>query len=159
MPRRAFTVSELTAACEPPDEETRSLWLRRVRDWSNIGIVPANRQHEGTGRHRLFSPDAVYATAVLLRFADLGIPIGNLRSLARLINAPRRTATERTFRQFWRAAKSLASPLDAYLAITPKREDPGITFYVLGWGNMILSSEDGWACINLTRVFRKLTEK
>src|SRR5690349_6248110 len=91
MPRRAFTVSELTAACEPPDEETRSLWLRRVRDWSNIGIVPANRQHEGTGRHRLFSPDAVYATAVLLRFADLGIPIGNLRSLARLINAPRRS--------------------------------------------------------------------
>ena len=87
MPRRALTVSELTAACKPPDEETQSLWLRRVRDYSNVGMLPATRQHEGTGRHRLFSRNAIYATAVFLRLADLGIPIGNLRNLARLINA------------------------------------------------------------------------
>src|SRR5580693_6683889 len=123
MPHRVLTVSELTAACKPPDEVTHSLWLRRVRDYSNVGILPATRQHGGTGRHRLFSPDTIYATAVLLRLADLGIPIGNLRSLARLINAPRRTAVERGFRQFWRAAKSLTSPHDAYLAIRPKPGD------------------------------------
>jgi DNA-binding transcriptional MerR regulator len=158
MPRRSLTVSELTAACKPPDDETRLLWLRRVRDWSNIGMVPATRQHEGTGRHRLFSPDAVYATAVLLRLADLGIPIGNLRSVARLINAPRRTAHEQEFQRFWREAKTLANPQDAYLAIAPKRGDSGTTSYRQRWGSITLDDDDGWAAINLTHVIRKLAE-
>jgi DNA-binding transcriptional MerR regulator len=159
MPRRALTVSELTAACVPPDEETRSLWLRRLRDWSSIGILPAARQHEGTGRHRLFSRDAIYATAVLLRLADLGIPIGNLRSVARLINAPRRRAAEQEFRRFWREAEMLPHAVDAYyLAITPKRGEPGITFYRQVQGRMILDNDDAWAVINLTQLFRKLSQ-
>jgi DNA-binding transcriptional MerR regulator len=158
MLRRAMTVSELITACLPPNDETRSLWLRRARDWSNIGILPTARQHEGTGRHRLFSPDAVYATAVLLRLADLGIPIGNLRSVARLINAPRRRAAEQEFRRFWYEAKMFANAEDAYLAITPKRGEPGITFYRQGRGEMILDNDDAWAVLNLTHLFRKLAE-
>jgi hypothetical protein len=157
MPRRALTVSELTAACVPPDEETRSLWLRRVRDWSSIGILPATRRHEGTGRHRLFRHDAVYATAVLLRLADLGIPIGNLRSVARLIYAPRRRVAEQEFRRFWREAKMFVNAEDAYLAITPKRGEPGFTFFRQGRGEMILDNDDAWAVINLTHLFRRLS--
>jgi DNA-binding transcriptional MerR regulator len=157
MPRRALTVSELTAACKPPDDETQSLWLRRVRDYSNVGMLPATRQHEGTGRHRLFSRNAIYATAVFLRLADLGIPIGNLRNLARLINAPRRTKAELEFQRFWREAKTLVHPQDAYLAIKPMRGNPGNTFYRLGWGAMT-ADDNAWAVLNLTRLFRKLAE-
>jgi DNA-binding transcriptional MerR regulator len=157
MPRRTLTVSELTAACKPLDVETQSLWLRRVRDYSNVGILPVTRQHEGTGRHRLFSPDDICATAVLLRLADLGIPIGNLRSLGRLINAPSRTTAEREFQRFWRQAKTFANRQDAYLAITPNRGDPGNTFYRQSWGAMTLD-DDAWAVLNLTHLFRKLAE-
>jgi DNA-binding transcriptional MerR regulator len=157
MPRRALTVSELTAACKPPDEETQSLWLRRVRDYSNVGILRATRQHEGTGRHRLYGPDAIYATAVLLRLADLGIPIGNLRNLARLINAPRRTKAELEFQRFWREAKTLVNPLDACLAIKPERGDPVKTFYRQSWGAMTVD-DTAWAVLNLSYLFRKLAE-
>jgi DNA-binding transcriptional MerR regulator len=157
MPRRALTVSELTASCKPPDEETQALWLRRVRDYSNLGILPATRQHEGTGRHRLFSPDAKFATAVLLRFADLGIPIGNLRSLAQLINTPRRTKAQLEFQLFWREAKTLANLQDAYLAIRPIRGDPINSFYRQSWGVMT-TDDTAWAVLNLTYLFRKLTE-
>jgi hypothetical protein len=111
----------------------------------------------GTGRHRLFRPDAVYATAVLLRLADLGIPIGNLRSVARLINVPRRRATEQEFRRFWREAKMSANAEDAYLAITPKRGEPGFTFFRQGRREMILDNDDAWAVINLTHLFRRLS--
>jgi DNA-binding transcriptional MerR regulator len=157
MPLRALTVSQLTAACKPPDEETQSLWLRRVRDYSNLGILPATRQHEGSGRHRLFSPDAKFATAVLLRFADLGIPIGNLQGLARLINAPRRTKAELEFRRFWREANTLVSRQDAHLAIRPIRGDPDNIAYCQSWGRMTFG-DDAWAVLNLTHLFRKLAE-
>jgi hypothetical protein len=106
----------------------------------------------------LFSPDAVYATAVLLRLADLGIPIGNLRSVARLIDAPHRRPAEQEFRRFWREAKLLPNSEDAYLAITPKRGEPGITFYRQVQGRMILDNDDAWAVINLTQLFRKLSQ-
>jgi hypothetical protein len=105
----------------------------------------------------LFRPDAVYATAVLLRLADLGIPIGNLRSVARLINVPRRRATEQEFRRFWREAKMSANAEDAYLAITPKRGEPGFTFFRQGRREMILDNDDAWAVINLTHLFRRLS--
>jgi hypothetical protein len=158
MQRRALTVSELTDACKPPDEETRLLWLRRVRDWSNIGIVPATRQHAGTGRHRLFRPDAVYVTAVLLRLVDSGYPIRNLSTVAKLINAPRRTAAEQEFHRFWRDAITLAKRQDAYVAFTPERGDQGTTSYRYRWGKMTTNDDDAWALMNLTRVFRKLAE-
>jgi hypothetical protein len=106
----------------------------------------------------LFRPDAVYATAVLLRLADLGIPTGNLRSVARLINAPRRRAADQEFRCFWREAKMFVNAEDAYLAITPKRGEPGFTFFRQGRGEMILDNDDAWAVINLTHLFRRLSK-
>jgi hypothetical protein len=132
------------------------VWLRRARDWSNAGVLPASGQgHEGSGRHRQYRPDTVYLAAVLLRMADVGVPIGDLTRISALIRAPHRTAPERQFKLFWDQAKSLANPLDAYLAIAPDHAS-GTTYYVTGFGPIQITNDQSWAILNLTQAFRKL---
>jgi DNA-binding transcriptional MerR regulator len=164
MARRLLTVSELVDRCSPPNEEYRTTWLRRARDWSSIGLLhTSHRQHEGSGRHRLYSPHTVYVAAVLFRMADLGVPIGNLTRIARLIQKPRRTKHELEFKRFWEKAKDLvAHPqvegADAYLAITlePGGPDVSPTFYDHSWGPIELKDDLAWVTINLTVTFRRL---
>ena len=156
MPQRFLTVSELIDRCSPPNEEYRTTWMRRVRDWSNVGLLhTSHRHHEGSGRHRLYSPSAVYVAGVLLRMADLGVPIGYLARIARLIQTPRRTEGEQQFKQFWREAKTLTNPQDAHMAITPERGGDR-TYYRHSFGPIELLDDQAWATINLTRTFRQL---
>jgi DNA-binding transcriptional MerR regulator len=156
MPRRFLTVSELVDRCSPPNKEYRTIWLRRARDWSNIGFLPTARgQHEGSGRHRLYSSDAVFLAAVLFRMADLGVPVGYLERIARLIRTPRQTEGEQEFKRFWQEAKALTNPKDAHLAIAPERG--GVrTYYRHSFGPIELLDDEAWAVINLTRTFRGL---
>jgi hypothetical protein len=92
--------------------------------------------------------------------ADLGVPIGNLSRVARLIQSPHRTRVEQDFKRFWQKAKAELAHRegegdDAYLAITP---EPGSvsTFYECGWGPIKLRDDLAWVTINLTVTFRRL---
>jgi DNA-binding transcriptional MerR regulator len=157
-------VSELVEICAPPTEAHRALWLRRAREWSSAGVLPPARRHQqGTGRHRLYDLDAVYLGAVLFRMSDLGVPIGVLARIARLIRNPRRTQAERDFREFWQAAieKSTWQPQNAfrtvlahYLAVAPV---PGqeSAYYRTAVGSIGLD-EGAWAVINLSVTFAQL---
>jgi DNA-binding transcriptional MerR regulator len=155
MPQRLLTVSELVDRCSPPIEDFRAVWLRRARDWSNIGILPTARQHEGSGHHRLYGADTVFLATVLFRMADLGVPVGYLARIARLIRSPRRTEGEQEFKRFWQEARALTNPKDAHMAIRP--EPGGIrTFYRHSFGPIEFPDDGTWATINLTQTFRKL---
>jgi hypothetical protein len=160
MHRRLLTVSELVNRCSPPTEDYRTVWLRRARDWSNIGMLPtARRQHEGSGRHRLYGTDTVFLAAILFRMADLGVPVGYLARISRLIRAPRRTEREQEFKRFWQEAKTLTNPAeDALMAIRPA---PGkdLTYYEFGFGPVAFDDDGAWATMNLTRTFRKLGDQ
>jgi hypothetical protein len=154
MRRPLLTVSGLVEAAGPPTEEVKPLWLRRARDLSSIGALPVTRRHEGTGRHRLYSVETVYLAAVLFRMADLGVPIGYLARIARLITKPRRAIErEQEFQAFWQEAKTMTNPQDAHMAIQPA---PGLgTFYEKSFGPIAVL-DGAWAVINLTRTFRQL---
>jgi DNA-binding transcriptional MerR regulator len=151
-----LTVSEVVDCCAPPNDELRTTWLRRLRDWSNIGLLEISGRHrEGTGRHRLYSLDAVYVAAVLLRMADLGVPVSYLARIARLIQRPTRTKPEQEFRRFWAEAKKVDREEDAYFAIKP--EPRGVrTFYKNGWGPLAIDDDAAWVTIKLTAVFCRL---
>jgi DNA-binding transcriptional MerR regulator len=159
MPQQQLlTVSEVVDCCAPLDDALRTTWLRRLRDWSSIGLLDISGRHrEGTGRHRLYGPDVVYVAAVLLRMADLGVPVGTLNRIARLVQHPNRTEHEQDFRRFWVGAKKLdAAEGDAYLAIRPEPR-PGVrTFYKHGWGPIAINDDAAWVTVNLTMVFSGL---
>jgi DNA-binding transcriptional MerR regulator len=157
MPQQQLlTVSEVVDCCAPVSDELRTTWLRRLRDWSSIGLLEISEHHrEGTGRHRLYSPGAVYVAAVLLRMADLGVPVGTLARIARLIQHPTRTTAEQEFRRFWAEVKKLAAPNNAYLAITP--EIGGVrAFYNYGWAPIVISGDAAWVAVNLTAIFSRI---
>jgi DNA-binding transcriptional MerR regulator len=158
MAQQLLTVSEVVDCCAPPSDELRTTWLRRLRDWSNIGLLHiSGRYREGAGRHRLYSPDAVYVAAVMLRLADLGVPVGTLIPVAEIIQRPSRARRKQDFRNFWAEAKQLGAASDeAFLAIRPEPRSDG-TFYEFGWGAVAaINSGDAWAIISLTAVFSRL---
>jgi hypothetical protein len=156
MPRRLLTVSELVDVCFPPTEAHRGLWLRRAREWSTAGVLPpSEHHHQGSGRHRLYDFDSVYLAAVLFHVSDLGVPVGVLARISRLIRAPRRTPWEQDFIKFWRAVKTQKNKEHAYLAIAPV---PGqdLVYYKYNFGPVFMPEGGAWATINLTVTFAKL---
>src|SRR5690349_7946060 len=101
MARRFLTVSELVDGCSPPNEQSRLVWIRRARDWSNAGILATARRHrEGTGRHRLYNPDSVYLAAVMLRMADQGVSLRTLAIMASLLHEPSRDKNVQQLKEF-----------------------------------------------------------
>jgi DNA-binding transcriptional MerR regulator len=50
----------------------------RIRHWTREGLLlPLDRHHAGTGRHRRYSADASYEAATLNAFAEAGIPLAS----------------------------------------------------------------------------------
>jgi hypothetical protein len=96
------------------------LWLWRARQWSDADILPAaKRQRQGTGRHRLYDFDTIYCAAVLFRFADLGLPVGVIAAVSRLISPPHRSKRRRNFLEFWKQAKASEDDRHIYLGRIP----------------------------------------
>lgn len=160
MPSRLVTVSELVEICAPPSDAHRALWLRRARDWSAAGVLPPTRRHhEGTGRHRLYDFDLVYLATVLFRMSDLGVPVGVLAQISRLIRAPRRTKAEIEFKKFWKDAiqEKGATSSEAYLAVAPvPNKESESAYYRTGRGSISFNNDGAWAVINISIIFRKL---
>lgn len=113
---RYLTVSELVDKCDPSPtgggdysaltEERRRVWLRRIRHWSTMDILPpAPASRDGTGHHRRYDDEDVYIAAVLLRVADLGISIAITRDIATVLRQPG-SADGDNFAECWRQAKA-----------------------------------------------------
>lgn len=86
---RHLSVSELAQACAPVntdgefDANRLRLWIRRLRHWTVLGILPASsRNGEGAGKHRLYRPELAYQAAVLLRVAGAGLPFPIIKLIA-----------------------------------------------------------------------------
>ena len=73
----------------------------RIRHWTREGLlVPVERHHAGTGKHRRYDVSSVYDAAVLSVIADAGLHIAAHRYLLNGLSLARRAL------QKWRAAKS-----------------------------------------------------
>jgi DNA-binding transcriptional MerR regulator len=111
MKRRFLTVSELAEACSPTrddgewDQERLKIWIRRLRHWSTLGILPADaiRQAEA-GRHRLYSADLVYLASVLLRLSGAGISAEVIKSISKELQ--HETEGSARLSAFWKKAKA-----------------------------------------------------
>jgi hypothetical protein len=151
----------------PPDWNRRGSaevpeldWRRRLRDLTTIRAVPAaERQHEGTGKYRLYHPDIIPLAAVLLRLGDRGVQIGNLGSLAQVILRPRKA--DRETKQVWDTALAhdLRGHQEAWLAIAPIPIAGGVNF-AAGFGSVWLRDVPGcpdtWIVAYLSRIFRQI---
>jgi hypothetical protein len=72
----SLTLAELvTAVAGSLPEIRRDLVERRVANWVTRGVLePVGELHTGSGRSRLFHPDAAYVAAVLMRLPTRSIP-------------------------------------------------------------------------------------
>jgi hypothetical protein len=157
MPGRLIPVSELVDRCSPPSEEHRALWLRRARQWSDADILPtAKRQRQGTGRHRLYDFDTIYRASVLFRFADLGLPVGVIAAVSRLITPPHRSKSRRNFVDFWKQAKASQDPRHIYLAVGPVLGGQHAAEHQIHYGPFPLVGGKAQAVLNLTSTFAQL---
>jgi hypothetical protein len=80
MPKRhkptLMTIGEVAARVRHLAADPFAL-TERCRHWGKLGlIIPADRQAEGTGRHKLYDERAVYDAALLTVLADAGFEPG-----------------------------------------------------------------------------------
>jgi DNA-binding transcriptional MerR regulator len=81
-----YPVSHLAQCAGATTPRQQELWFRRLRHWTNAGIIEtAGAQHGGTGNRRRYDPEAAYLAAVLMRLADQQLPINVLKAVADLI--------------------------------------------------------------------------
>jgi hypothetical protein len=88
--------------------------------------------------------------------SDLGVSVGTIGALSRLIRAPRRTKKEREFREFWRAAKARTNPVPAYLGVAPFPGEERRIYYHHSFGLFEANNGLVWAVMNLTVTFGQL---
>lgn len=120
---RLLTVSELAGACPPSgagggvDISRLRLWTRRLRHWTNLGLLPTAAKHrEGAGQHRLYDPSTAYTAAVLLRIAATGASLPVITEAA--VQLIRQTQGRRKFAQSWRSAIRNSDTVQCWLSVT-----------------------------------------
>jgi len=99
-----LTLAEVAAAvADDPSSEARELCIRRIRHWGSHGVLEtAGEVFTGTGRYRRFAPETTYTAKVLLRLADAGFTLGQLKVAALTIAVSR--ATSQNTADLWDAA-------------------------------------------------------
>jgi hypothetical protein len=163
MDQNLITVAKLIERCVPPSPEQVRTWRRRLRDLTTIKAVPAaERQHEGTGKYRLYHPDIIPLAAVLLRLGDRGMQIGEVECVARVILRRRpRKVVDQKVKQVWTAAwaSDLPGNAEAWLAIAPIPIHGGVLFGA-SFGPVSLpdipGNPDTWIVTYLSRIFRQI---
>jgi DNA-binding transcriptional MerR regulator len=160
MDQSLITVAKLIERCVPPSPDQVRTWRRRLRDLTTIRAVPAaERQHEGTGRYRLYAPDIIPLVAVMLRLGDRGVQISNLSRLAQVILHPQKA--DRDTKQIWDSALAhdLRDHEEAWLAIAPIPIAGGVNFRA-GFGSVWIrdapGTPDTWIVTYLSRIFRQI---
>ena len=124
-----LTVPQLAEACAPLnsagklDVDRLRLWIRRLRHWVVLGVLPAPAA--GSGR---YARNQVYVAAIILRLAGLGLPAPLLKLVSDGLQSKldrRRT----NFARFWREASSDSSQgnFHHYLLIRIEEEGEAVT--------------------------------
>jgi DNA-binding transcriptional MerR regulator len=109
-----LTVGEIAAALAPIEPDVEAT-VQRIRHWTREGmLLPVNRLHAGTGKHRQYAADAVYDAAVLHVFTSNGLNVSSMRHLVDAL----------TFARFalpkWKSARSKGLAPTLYLFISRK---------------------------------------
>jgi hypothetical protein len=102
-----LTVPQLAEVCGPLDGKGKQLdadrlrlWIRRLRHWITLGILPSSVAQDS---------DDVYIAAILLRIADTGLPATLIKSLSAELHA--KVGRTRTgFARIWREATGNQRP-------------------------------------------------
>jgi DNA-binding transcriptional MerR regulator len=91
-----LTLAEVAAAvADDPSPEARDLCIRRVRHWGSHGVLEtAGEVFTGSGRYRRFAPETTYMAKVLLRLADAGLSLRQLKAVAASIALSRAASKE-----------------------------------------------------------------
>src|SRR5947209_2688047 len=97
-----LSVGQLVDRTAPPTEVQVALWQRRVRLWTDAGILPTVGPHDGTRRHRRYSDSVVYLAAVLLRISDFVTETSILRRLS--VSIQDWSKSRGKFARLWRDA-------------------------------------------------------
>src|SRR5262249_22618152 len=99
---KLLTIKQLVRRCAPPNEQRVDPWARRLRHWAVQGMLPVAQPGRGSRNARVFSPDAVYLAATLLRIADFGFETNILASISNFIQ--NNTSGNGRFARLWRRA-------------------------------------------------------
>jgi DNA-binding transcriptional MerR regulator len=72
----AITVGQIVKRMDPTSPDTPAAMSERIRHWTREGLlVPVDRHHAGTGRHRRYDPDTSYEAAVLNALSSAGLQL------------------------------------------------------------------------------------
>ena len=156
-----FTVVELVRRCSPPQGEERfALWLRRVRHWTALGILPLANLTRGRRNSRVYDLDALHIAALLLRISDFGIETNILESISSFIQ--NNMFGRGRFARFWRGAQQYEVSTQNILLITLPPETypiPAISWYegITDEVEVILDiGLEPAIALNVSRVFQEL---
>jgi DNA-binding transcriptional MerR regulator len=82
---RALTVSDLAEALAPIAPDVAGT-IQRIRHWTREGVLqPIAFAHSGPGKHRRYSPAAIYSAAVLHVLTIAGLPVSQSQFLTQLM--------------------------------------------------------------------------
>lgn len=116
-----LTVPQLAETCAPLDARGKldavrlRLWVRRLRHWITLGILPPSVAQ---------GSDEVFIAAILLRIASAGLPAPFIKSMSTAL----RTKIKRKRSKFagiWREATSFPKPSGIYFYLIVHISDEG----------------------------------
>ena len=82
---QTVTVSDLAEALAPIAPDVAGT-IQRIRHWTREGVLrPIEFAHGGPGKHRRYSPAAIYSAAVLHVTTIAGLPVSQSRFLSQLM--------------------------------------------------------------------------
>jgi hypothetical protein len=141
-----FTVGELAERIRRPDEDVQVV-IARLKNWTKEGLIKASgERNPGSGRHRLYSDDAL-VDALFLSF------------LTEAVGAPavRSRAFARTYNRRWLATKRTA-PGFAFVSVSAdgKRAEFGTTKTQYLADALSKSEHDAHIVIDLAKFHRRL---
>jgi hypothetical protein len=150
-----LSVAQLVKRAAPPSEAFVSVWERRVRLWSEGGILPTAGPDKdaGTRRRWRYAESAIHLAAILLRLSDFGIETGILKYISEELQMTSRGRGG--FARFWRDAIA-GNRATSYVLFSIDPET-GIIFdeHGYGLGSFTLHEEPG-LFLNLSGVFEEV---
>ena len=116
-----LTVGEIAERLAPIAPDTAAT-VQRIRHWTRENmLLPVDRHHAGTGKHRRYAVDAIYDAAILHVTTDAGLNIASQRYLVDALTMARFALPK------WKKARSQGQTPPLYLCITRRADKSGRT--------------------------------